>query len=126
AEALGAQDDSNSNRGILVRAHSSTGEETSARFDRAAARVLCRRQSRMPTSVSLVGRLTPESAPAVVVQEPGERVVAFQVSDEGPKIRTLWNVAGRGMHEGSDHRSGGALFTGVCLGDLTGAGRLAM
>lgn len=91
----------------------------------ALARLFCSRRAPDSPSTVVVGRLTPDSPPALIAQGAGERIVAFELSSDGAGTRPLWSVPGRGMHEGSYHRSGGAEFSGVNLADLRGDGRLA-
>jgi len=87
---------------------------------------MAQRPITIPPSVAVAARLTPGESPTVIVQRPGERLSTWQVARGTHAVSARWNVSGRGMHEGSDHRAGGALFTGVSLADLFGDARLAV
>lgn len=82
------------------------------------------RRQNVPPSPSVVARFEPGAPPTIVVQEANERLVAIQ-RREG-ETQTKWDVAGRGMHEGSYHRTGGAMFGGITLANLHADERLAV
>lgn len=137
-EAVAVASDAAAEQGLLVKVQvpeRSAGSDAGAgpgpaETDRVEltgvlARSVCSRRVPEVPSPVLVGRLTPDSPPALIAQGAGERIVAFELSANGTGTRSLWSVPGRGMHEGSYHRSGGAEFSGVNLADLRGDGRLA-
>lgn len=113
-------------QGLLVRLRRLNDEPARVVFNHGQGRIVAQRYATMPPSVAVVGHLAPGERPSLVIQRPGERISAWQVANGQPEPRERWNVPGRGMHEGSDHRSGGALFTGVNLADLSGDARLAV
>jgi hypothetical protein len=89
------------------------------------ARYIYSRRISAPLSPVVVGHLQPNSVPTIVVQQACEHMLAFRAPDDGREANVIWQTAGRGIHEGSAHRTGGTQFGGVILADVKGDGTLA-
>ena len=88
-------------------------------FDATATAVQSRLAS-IDVSPALVGRLTPESLPTVIVQGAGEHIVSFR-----PGVtENQWRVPGRGTYTGGLDGGGGVVNGGFMLADLLGDGML--
>jgi hypothetical protein len=134
ATGLAIADGTSRVRGLLVRTQSPG--ETKPRDDdrrvpslvrttKGVARHVYSRRISAPLSPVVVGRLQPNAVPTLVVQQACEHLLAFQPPNDGRDAKVVWHAAGRGIHEGSAHRTGGTQFGGVTLADVKGDGSLA-
>jgi len=77
----------------------------------------------VPLSPPVVGCLTANSSPAVVVQDVLQNIVAFHPPTKDKNNSIKWRIAGRGVYTGSN--LWGMSYAGVILTDLFGDGNLA-
>lgn len=124
-EALAGHPAASAECEVLVRARVPGDRPGELSLSQASARTLVARRIGMPVSSPVIGRLTENSVPSVVVQGACEQLTMFQPHAAQPLPPASVHVPGRGIYTGSGRFAGGASFGGVVLADLLGNGTLA-